>query len=129
MTLIEGVEVLSVRRPPAVNERSDGGLSLRSRLSAGSSMITVFLAVTPEQANKLQAVKERGEISLVSRPKGETSIPLPSVPVTLEDVLGIGPRTSPSVFVTEIYRGGSRSTQSFQGDELLDAGPQGRRRP
>jgi Flp pilus assembly protein CpaB len=125
ITLIQGAEVLAVERPTPSSNRlaAAGGIDLRSReVSSLPTPPTVVLAVAIEDANRLQAVQGRGEISLVSRPPGETDADRPPGPVSLEDVLGIEPPVPPQPdpepvrYLTEIYRGGDRAVNGFQAD-------------
>jgi Flp pilus assembly protein CpaB len=125
ITLIQGAEVLAVERPTPPSNRlaATGGIDLRNReISSLPTPPTVVLAVAIEDANRLQAVQGRGEISLVSRPPGETDADRPPGPVSLEDVLGIEPPVPPQPepepvrYLTEIYRGGDRSVNGFQSD-------------
>ena len=125
ITLIQGAEVLAVERPlPSTNRlAATRGIDLRNRdVSSQPAAPTVVLAVAIEDANRLQAVLGRGEISLVSRPPGETDAGRPPGPVRLEDVLGIEPPVppepvaEPTRYLTEIYRGTDRSVNGFQAD-------------
>jgi hypothetical protein len=86
--------------------------------------------VTPDQSQTLQAVKGRGEITLVPRMKDEPTAGVGPSKVTLEDVLGIEPPAEPEptvVFATEIFRRGDRKLNLFrdrnsapQDEELRD---------
>lgn len=117
VTLLQGVEVLSVDRPPVlppVQTRLDGGgIDLRPRGTGQTRPTTMTLAVTLEQANILQTVAGRGELTFVPRAPGETLVSYrpQSDRFTLEGLLGLQPPPPP--FVTEIYRRGSRQSMSF----------------
>jgi pilus assembly protein CpaB len=124
ITLIQGAEVLAVERPQPSTSQLGAvrGIDLRSR-GAGpqeEAPPTVVLGVTVEDANRLQTVLGRGEISLVSRPPSEADGSRPPGPVTLEDILGIDPPLPPQEmavqrpYLTEIYRGTSRSVNGFE---------------
>ena len=85
VVLLEGVEVLSVFRPEVSPLQAAVGYVSKNPL--------ITLAVTPEQATRLQAVDGRGEISLAVRPPQEfVAMAGRSGGITLEEILGV---TSP----------------------------------
>jgi Flp pilus assembly protein CpaB len=116
VTLMEGVEVLSAERPLS---SVSGQPRARNVTLGGTSAnvvppTTVVLEIAPEDANKLWAVEGHGDISLVSRNLSQMPVRRTAKRMTLEEVLGIeSASAAPSPFVTEIYRGGQRSTQVF----------------
>jgi len=118
VTVIEGAEVLRVSHPQPAS-RSTGTLDLRRVNSTMDMTPTITLAMTLEQANILQTVTGRGEISLITRPASETmanSARLPKA-MTLEDLLGIEPPEPTPVpsppFQSEIYRRGAMQRMTF----------------
>jgi Flp pilus assembly protein CpaB len=129
--LIEAAEVLAVERPlESQGRRPISGIDLRSReIPERETPPTIILAVTSDQANKLQAVEGHGEISLVSRPMGEVGLALRPGPLTLEDLLGIEPllpaESEPMPIVTEVFRGSQRTVNAFapQGDRFVPVDP------
>jgi Flp pilus assembly protein CpaB len=125
ITLIQGAQVLAIERPlpPTSRLGPPGGIDLRTRdISSQQAPPTVVLAVAIDDANRLQAVLGRGEISLVSRPPGETDTDRPPGPVRLEDILGIEPPVPPEPvaipprYLTEIYRGTERGVNGFRAE-------------
>jgi Flp pilus assembly protein CpaB len=117
MTLCEAVEVLAVEQGTPPGRRSNpNSLDLRyinGRDFDPGTPPTVTLAVTLEQANMLRTVEGRGEIVLIERSPGDTSISMNRHRMTLDQLLEIQPRQT---FRTEIYRRGSRQTMNFGDD-------------
>lgn len=109
MRLFEGVRVLAVK---------SGGANRGDR--AGNH---VTLEVTEPQVNILTLARDRGTITLSYNPNGRGSggLALSSTErVTLYDILGLKPAEQP--FVTDVYRGSSRTTNRFNSDgRLLDS--------
>jgi pilus assembly protein CpaB len=103
LTLLEGVEVLAL------------GTTSTPGIRAPGSPSNVTLAVTPEQASALKVVEGRGELSLMLRSPGEVGAARPAQ-VTLEELLGLQPEPPP--FTSEIYRGASRQTVTFQREQV-----------
>lgn len=105
LTLLENVEVL------ALDSSSFPGTPSRP------SVRSVTLAVSPEQAQILQVVEGKGELSLAMRSPGAE--PLGNVPdrLSLEKLLGLVPKPAPPppapVYTVETYRGTTRQTISF----------------
>ena len=100
--LIEGIEVLAV------------GSNATPGTRGSQRATTVTLAVTPEQASILKTVEGRGTLSLALRSSLElTATTYRSEKITLEDLLGIKIEPEPKPFVSEIYRGTSRQTITF----------------
>jgi Flp pilus assembly protein CpaB len=113
MSLFEGAEVIHVetRRGAAV------GFSQRSEATR-----LVMLAVTPDQAQMLQAVEGRGQISLAARPNDDTLTfgVVYKEPLTLERLLNLEMREPEERWVTEVYRRKSRTVQAFPSQELSE---------
>ncbi|MCA9176763.1 MAG: Flp pilus assembly protein CpaB [Planctomycetales bacterium] len=118
VTLFEGVRIVAVETPPPSSGPDPNSLDLR--LTNGRFLNTpkpqplVTLAVTLEQANVLQTVEGRGELTLI--PRGvEEAMPSGGANaqnhMTLEGLLGVQEPAKP--FVTEIYRGGDRQQKQF----------------
>ena len=103
--LIEGVEVL------AIGSNSTPGTR------GVQAATTVTLAVTPEQAGILKTVEGRGTLSLALRsPMELTAATYRSEKITLEGLLGVEPEPKP--YTSEIYRGTSRQTITFERDRV-----------
>ena len=72
-----------------------------------------MLAVSPADAHKIDAVRDHGEFTLLSRRPGDVNFGGPPPPTSLQEVLGIEslaslpPEPPPAPAVTEIYRRGS----------------------
>ncbi len=99
-TLIDGAEVLAL------------GDSKFPGTPASGSVMSVTLAVSPEQAQMLEVVEGKGDLSLVARAQGTKAEP-PAVPdkLSLEKLLGLVP--GPAPFTAEIYRGSRKETLIF----------------
>lgn len=121
ITLAENLKVLAAERarpPSGTAGGGSGGIDLRNSGAAQQAIVpTIILAATPKQANALQAVTGRGQISLISRPEGEASFGVRPAATSLEDILGLEPPLAPVLppppFVTTIYRGTSASANAF----------------
>jgi pilus assembly protein CpaB len=129
VTLMRGVEILDVYEPPSPasrggNSRQNGTLDLEARFNRNATPLPqVTLAVTPEQAVKLQAVQSRGEITLIGWPgeadvEAEGAVRAPEK-VSLRDVLSLKPPEKPNDFQTEIYRRTNRTVNMFRNGRLL----------
>jgi pilus assembly protein CpaB len=124
--LMSGVEILHVYIPPPPRTNAgpapDLDLVARSRSNAPPPPL-VTLAVTPEQASRLQAATGRGEITLIARPAGEGADASGRRPgaLSLRDVLSLKPPTVilPNDFMTEIYRHKSREVNFFRDGRLI----------
>lgn len=101
VTLLEAVEVL------AVSDVTDPGL--RGPKNAD----TVTLAVDAKQASALKIAEGRGEFSLALRNAEDGAFVSYEGPATLEGLLKLPPRVKYRPKTIEIYRGGDRSTNSF----------------
>lgn len=105
MTLFRGVRVL------AINRSTNGAAIQRS----GNTMT---LELNKEQANIISLARDHGTLRMLYNPegRGDGGITVADEDrVTLEEILGLKPLPEPKKpFVTEIYRGGARSTMSFQ---------------
>lgn len=120
VTLMEGIEVLSVGRTSTVGRRVGEELDVRNvNMAALSQPVgyqpirSVTLAVTPEQANIFKTVLGRGDISLVLRaPNAANAATIDQM--TLEKLLGLVDPKPP--VTTDIYVGGNRKVHSFQTD-------------
>lgn len=75
---------------------------------------SVTVAVTPDQAQMLQVVEGKGELSLAMRAPG-VAPEAPMVPdrLTLEKLLGLSRTVVAPAFTAEIYRGGNKQTVTF----------------
>lgn len=101
LTLISGVEVLAVNANPVPGV-----------VGGTPPPKTVTLAVTADQANALKVAEGRGLFTLSLRnPKDET-VTVSTGPQSLEGLLNLPRRERP--FVSEIYRGGMRTTLTFE---------------
>ena len=92
--LMNGVQIIDVYQAPAprTNVAADIDLTARGRSNAPPPPL-VTLAVTPEQASKLQAVVGRGDITLIGRPIDENPDAAGRRPpyISLRDVLSLKP--------------------------------------
>ena len=120
LQLVTAVEVIDVFNPPAPTSTRGAGLDLRTISAPALINPTVTLAVTPEQAHKLQAASGRGEITLMARPENERNVAVNYRPTSLNDILGIEPPPQVVVFATEAYRAGSRSVNVYRNDKLAE---------
>jgi Flp pilus assembly protein CpaB len=121
--LLEGLKIIDVYEPPPpTTARSRGVLDIReSNLPRVQPPPTVTLAMTPEQAEVVQAVSGRGEMTLVARPLDErVAAAGRRKGLTLQDVLGIEPPPPVVLFATELYRRGARSVNVFRDDKLVE---------
>jgi pilus assembly protein CpaB len=100
VTLLEGVEILAVgdNWVPGAQNRGVRG--------------TVTLAVSPTQASALKIAEGRGEFSLSMRSPDDGTLAGSARAVTLDGLLNLPRREKP--FTTDIYRGGSRQTLTFE---------------
>ncbi len=114
LTLFKGVKLLAINQSNASGVRSD-------RLAN-----TVTLELTPEQANIMILANDRGNITLSYNPEGQGSggVAVSSKDrATLDEILGLKPLPKPKKpFITESYKGGARSSFSFQNGVRNDAG-------
>ena len=98
VTLVEDVEVLAFGTNAVPDVRNSGEQG------------TVTLAVSAVQANALKVVEGRGDFSLALRNPDDASLAGNSGPQTMEELLKL-PRKQ--VLTTDIYRGGTRQTLTF----------------
>src|SRR5207248_1831945 len=95
VTLLENVEVLSVGRVnPSAGGPQDGTLDIRQSNGRGAGptgIVSVTVAVTPDQANVVKAVLGQGEMSLALRGDPADGASTPNK-YTLEGVLGLSAR-------------------------------------
>jgi pilus assembly protein CpaB len=114
ITLLGGVRVLAV---------ADGGSGAESTRT--DSINTVTLELTPEQANMLILAREKGEIALSYNPdgKGSGGVALKNQDrATMEEILGLNrpdapvsaPRLSARPFISQSYKGATRTTLQFE---------------
>lgn len=109
VSLISGVEVLSVTRPEVTR--------LQAVVGYVSQDPRITLAVTPRQAMALRTVEGYGELSLVPGSQQDAVASLPpdtGQELTLEELLGIEPPPEPAQpFITEVYYRGRRNLNVF----------------
>jgi Flp pilus assembly protein CpaB len=122
VTLLENVEVLSVGRiAPSSSGPQDGTLDVRQingRSSGPSGIVSVTIAVTPDQANVVKAVLGQGDMSLALRGNPGDGASTPNK-YTLEGILGVSARTQ-GFDRMEIFRGGwSRQTVNYQNNHVI----------
>jgi Flp pilus assembly protein CpaB len=136
MTLFESVQVIAVAKPPPPPP-APRNLTFGPRYRPNPNP-TITLAVTLHQANILQTVEGRGELTLIPRaaqeivggdevaraepaPATQPAAPITQPPrMTLEDLLGVQPEPPP--FQTEIYRRGSRAVNVFdEASQLIES--------
>lgn len=131
VTLMRGVEILDIYEPPPPPAARGGNtrqaarpLDLDARNRNTTPLPQVTLAVTPEQALKLQAVQGRGEISLVGWPHDGAGEGTGRVPrqLSLRDVLALRDPDKPDDFYSEIYRKKARSVNWFRDGKLVQQG-------
>jgi Flp pilus assembly protein CpaB len=119
--LFQGVQIIDVYDPPPPPTTRNAGVDLRSMGPRVVPSPTVTLAVTPEQAQILQATGGRGELTLVARPENERAALNQDLRgKTLDDILGIQPPPPAIVFATEVFRGGQRSLNVYRNDKLAE---------
>ncbi|MGC3969136.1 MAG: Flp pilus assembly protein CpaB [Pirellulales bacterium] len=131
VTLLENVEVLSVGRVASESGGpTEGGLDLRQNRSAtapkgfgtnydNAAVVSVTIAVTPDQANVVKAVLGQGDMSLALRGAGGLGSVTPNK-YTLEGILGIKHPTVASLDRIEIFRGSqTRQAVSFSNDQMV----------
>ena len=102
VVLFESVEVL------AVNDNTIPG----SRSPAMPNSVT--LAVNAAQANSLKIAEGRGEFSLALRNTTDGTFVTHEGPSTLEGLLKLPPRVKYRAKSIEIYRGGTRTNNTFE---------------
>ena len=122
VTLLENVEVLSVGRVE-ITERPAGEVSVDVRYTNGRSagptgIVSVTIAVSPDQANVVKAVLGQGHMSLALRSSAADGASTPNK-YTLEGILGLTARTQ-AFDRMEIFRGGwSRQTVNYANGHTL----------
>jgi Flp pilus assembly protein CpaB len=112
VTLLENVEVLAVARVDTSARRGrDEGIDLRdvnnsrpTSLTGNEPIVSVTIAVTPDQANIVKAVLGQGEMSLALRGEKSANNVTPNK-YTLEGILGIPTSIAAASNRTEIFRG------------------------
>ncbi|MBL9093867.1 MAG: Flp pilus assembly protein CpaB [Planctomycetaceae bacterium] len=135
VTLLENVEVLSVGRMAAVdNSGASGELDVRTtnqgRTGASvkgfganyqdANVVSVTIAVSPDQANIVKAVLGQGDMSLALRGEGGLGAVTPNK-YTLEGILGLKGQPIAKMNRIEIYRGNlTRQNISFSDAKLVD---------
>ena len=135
VTLLENVEVLSVGRMAAVdNSGASGELDVRTtnqgRTGASvkgfganyqdANVVSVTIAVSPDQANIIKAVLGQGDMSLALRGEGGLGAVTPNK-YTLEGILGLKGQPIAKMNRIEIYRGNlTRQNISFSDAKLVD---------
>lgn len=122
VTLLENVEVLTVARSnPASNGPQDGTLDVRQingRSSGPTGIVSVTIAVTPDQANVVKAVLGQGDMSLALRGNPGDGASTPNK-YTLEGILGVTARTQ-GYDRMEIFRGGwTRQTVNYDNGKVI----------
>ena len=124
MTLFEGVRIVAVEKPDS--SKGSGSHNLDLRLTNGQFLNMpkpqplVTLAVNLSQANILQTVEGRGELTLVPRAAEEATDVLGSgtqQKLTLGELLEV---KEEKPFQTEIYRAGSRQAKQFDENGVID---------
>ncbi len=113
LTLFKGVKLLAINQSNSSGVQSD-------RLAN-----TVTLELTPEQANIMILASNRGDVTLSYNPegKGTGGVAVSSADrATLDEILGLKPLPKPAKpFVTEVYKGGARSSYSFRNGVRTDS--------
>jgi pilus assembly protein CpaB len=127
VTLLENVEVLAVARVDVSARRGrDEGIDLRdmnqqrpASLTGNEPIVSVTIAVTPDQANIIKAVLGQGDMSLALRgDKAATNSVTPNK-YTLEGILGLSQSGAAGMNRTEIFRGsGMRQNLVFVNDRV-----------
>ncbi len=141
VTLLENVEVISVGRVADAGPSSNDVVDIRSRGPQAatpkgfgsnyqnSTVVSVTIAVSPDQANVVKAVLGQGDMSLSLRSapagkaadaQGSTKDAVTPNKYTLEGILGVKYPTIASMDRIEIFRGSSaRQSMSFADDKLV----------
>lgn len=142
VTLLENVEVISVGRIAEAGAGSGDVIDIRQRNASqtsspkgfgsnyqNSTVVSVTIALSPDQANVVKAVLGQGDMSLSLRsaPAGKAAAAQGSAgdavtpnKYTLEGILGIKYPTVASMDRIEIFRGSSaRQSMSFADDKLV----------
>jgi pilus assembly protein CpaB len=114
LTLFRGVRLLAVNASASANEPAD----------------VATLELTPDQAAILILARERGNIALSFNPegKGDGGIALKNRDrATFDEILGLPPdpvaTAGSATFTSEVYKGGTRSTQQFDERTKVDSAP------
>lgn len=142
VTLLENVEVISVGRVADAGGSSNDIVDIRARGPQASTpkgygsnyqnstVVSVTIAVSPDQANVVKAVLGQGDMSLSLRSdppggkgadaQGSAKDAVTPNKYTLEGILGIKYPTIASMDRIEIFRGSSaRQSMSFADDKLV----------
>lgn len=142
VTLLENVEVISVGRIADAGPRSGDVVDIRARGPQASTpkgfgsnyqnstVVSVTIAVSPDQANVVEAVLGQGDMSLSLRSEppaakadgaqGAAKNAVTPNKYTLEGILGVKYPTIASMDRIEIFRGSSaRQSMSFADDKLV----------
>lgn len=106
----EAITILEVTRPDST--------ALQAMARQHGSSATFLLQVLPDLVSTFQALHGHGEFSFLLRPDNDESLAKNSGSkgTSLEDILGLEEEVPPPqqpIWVTEYYRGGSRSGQQF----------------
>jgi pilus assembly protein CpaB len=122
VTLLENVEVLSVGRSAPSASRTAGELDVRfanGRDQGPTGIVSVTIAVTPDQANVVKAVMGQGDMSLALRSDtGDGAAAAPNK-YTLESVLGLSAKQQ-GFDRLEIFRGGwGRQMVHYQNAQIV----------
>jgi pilus assembly protein CpaB len=126
VTLLENVEVLAVARVDVGARRGrDEGIDLRdvnqqrpAAATGNEPIVSVTIAVTPDQANIIKAVLGQGDMSLALRGDKAANNVTPNK-YTLEGILGIQQAAANRSNRTEIFRGsGMRQNLVFFDDHV-----------
>ena len=129
VTLLENVEVLAVDRIEVNRQGNNGNLDIRNTPQiqtsrsgsnySGNPVVSVTIAVSPDQANVVKAVMGQGDMSLALRSDKGAGTVTPNK-YTLEDILGIKHPKIAEMNRIEIFRGGwSRQHVAYQDDKLV----------
>lgn len=112
-TIVENVEVLAFNDQTGTNIATD-------EKKGTPEWVAVSLAVTPEQAQTLMAVADRGtlRLSLRSESQGEELDGRRGGALTLDDILQINRGSRP--VSSEVYRGTSRHSLTFKRNTVID---------
>jgi len=126
VTLLENVEVLAVARIDTSARRGrDEGIDFRdlnqtrpAGTTGNEPIVSVTIAVSPDQANIIKAVLGQGDMSLALRGDKAANVATPNR-YTPEGILGL-PTANSAMNRTEIFRGGwMRQNVQFLDDRIM----------